>query len=89
MEESQCRRYMSAHSGGWQHPRSIFYMHYIHTFRHRARYIHDHVIVLSNIIVQQINFLGGVDLAFEYYVFTRQALINGYLILPKMLLEFH
>jgi len=40
-------------------------MHYVHTFRHRARYIHDHVIMLFDIIVQQINFLGGVDLPLE------------------------
>jgi len=55
--------------------------------RHRARYIPDHVIVLFD-IVEQINSLLGVDLAFGNYVFTCQALINGYLILPKMFLEF-
>ena len=32
---------------------------------HRARYIHDHAIVLFDIILEQINFLGGVDLPFE------------------------
>jgi hypothetical protein len=57
-------------------------------FRHRARYIHDHVIVLFDIIVEQIHFLWGVNLAFENYVYTCQASINGYLILPKMFLEF-
>jgi len=57
-------------------------------FRHRARYIHDHVIVLFNIIVEQINFLGGIDLPFEQNVFTCQNLIDGYSILPKMFLEF-
>jgi len=30
--------------------------------RHRARYINDHVIVLFDIIVEQINSLWGVDL---------------------------
>ena len=57
-------------------------------FRHRARYIHDHVLVLFDIIVEQINFLWGVDLALENYVFTCQASINCYIILPKMFLEF-
>jgi len=36
--------------------------------RHRVRYIHDHVIVLFDVIVQQIEFLGGVELPFENYV---------------------
>jgi len=63
-------------------------MHYIVLFRHHARYIHDHVIVLFDIIVEQINFLWGVDLALENYVFICQASINGYLLLPKMSLEF-
>jgi hypothetical protein len=57
--------------------------------RHRARYIHDHVMVLFDIILEQINSFGGGDLAFENYVFTCQALIKGYLILPKMFLEFY
>ena len=57
-------------------------------FRHRARYIHHHVIVLFDIIVEQINFLGGADLTSENYVFTCQTLIDGYLILPRMFLEF-
>jgi len=56
--------------------------------RHRARYIHDHMIVLFDINVEQINSFWGVDLHFQNYVFTLQALINGYLILPKMFLEF-
>ena len=87
MEDSPCIRVMSAHRGGWRHSRSIIYMHYIILFRHSARYIHDHVIVPFDIIVQQINFLGGVDLPLENYDFTRQALINSYLILPKKFLE--
>jgi len=52
----------------WHNSRSIFYMHYIHPFRHRARYVHDHVIVLFDIIVEQINFLWEVDLALENYL---------------------
>jgi hypothetical protein len=64
------------------------YITYI-LFRHRARYIHDHVIVLFDIIVEQINFLWGVDVAFENYVFTCQTSIDGYLILPKMFLEIY
>jgi len=88
MEVSPCSRYTSAHSVVCHHSRLNFYMHYMVLFRHRARYIHDHVIVLFDIIVEQINFLGGVDLPFENYVFTCQALINCYLLLPKIFLEF-
>ena len=39
------------------------------TPRHHARYIHDHVVVLNDIIVEQIDFLWGADLPFENYVF--------------------
>jgi len=56
--------------------------------RHRARYIHDHVIVLINIIVEKIKTFRGVVLPVKHYVFTRQALIDGYFIVPKMFLEF-
>jgi len=56
--------------------------------RPRARYIHDHVVVLFDIIVEQINSFRGVDLPFDNYVFTRQASIEGYFIFSKMFLEF-
>ena len=54
--------------------------------RHRARYIHDHVIVLFDIIVEQI--VLAESTCPSNIVFTRQALIDGYLILPKVFLEF-
>jgi hypothetical protein len=55
--------------------------------RHRARYIHDHVTVLFDIIVEQINYFKGVDLPFENCLHMH-SLINGYLILSKMFLKF-
>jgi len=51
--------------------------------RHRASYIHHHVIVLFDSIVEQLNLLRGVGLPFEHYVFTRQALIDSTHGVPK------
>ena len=55
-------------------------------FRHRARHIHDHVIVPFDIIIGRINSLRVVDLPFEQYVFTGQAFIDSYLS-PENVLE--
>ena len=56
----------------WVAALALDFLHALHTyfFRHRARYIQDHVIVLFDIIVQQINFLGGVDLLLENCLHT-------------------
>jgi hypothetical protein len=47
------------------------------------------MIVSFDIIVVKINSLSRVDLPFKHYVFTRQALIDSYLIVPKMFMEFY
>ena len=47
-------------------PRARFVTRVTHKpLRHRARYIKDHVIVLFDIIVEEINSFWGVDLPFE------------------------
>ena len=53
--------------GGGDNVRFVTCITYV-PLRHRARYIHDHVIVLFDIIVEQINFLWEVDLALENYL---------------------
>jgi hypothetical protein len=55
---------------------------------HGSLQFYDHMIVSFDIIVEDMNSLRGVDLPFKHYVFIRQALIDSYLILPKLFLEF-
>jgi len=40
-----------------------------------------------DITIEEFNVLTGVDLSFEHFVFTGQALIDSYLIVPKMFYE--